>query len=368
MEANEAALLRECMALARRGSGAVEPNPIVGALVVKDGEIVGKGFHASFGGPHAEIAALREAGARAAGADLYVSLEPCCTHGKTPPCTEAIIAARLRRVVFGAVDPNPRHAGRAQAILARAGIEAIGPALDPDCRDLIAPFARYVRGRRPFVLAKWAQTLDGKIATSTGESQWITGLAARARSHEERARADGIMVGINTVLRDDPALTVRHVEGKNPHRFVVDTELKMPLLAKLLNDGAAPVTIFASEAAAMARGSKYSARGAKVATAPLGPDGRIDLGQMMEWLRTNGIHRLMVEGGPRLIGSMLSKRLIDRVMTFTAPKLLGDAQALSALAGEAAPTLADAQTLADASIEQVGPDWLVTGRLEKDVY
>jgi diaminohydroxyphosphoribosylaminopyrimidine deaminase / 5-amino-6-(5-phosphoribosylamino)uracil reductase len=366
-DADAAVYLRECVELARRGTGGVEPNPTVGALVVKDGEVVGRGFHATYGGPHAEVEALKEAGERARGAAVYVSLEPCCTHGKTPPCTDALIAAGVKSVIFGTHDPNPRHAGRAAAILQRAGIDAAGPALDDECRALIAPFAAYLRGTRPFVVAKWAQTLDGKIATSTGMSQWISCEASRRRAHLERARSDGVMVGVNTVIRDDPQLTVRLVKGKNPHRFVVDTELKTPYFAKLLRDNEGPVTIFASAETAATRGIKYAGHGVHVVPAPVAPDGRVDLGLMLEWLRTNGIHRLLVEGGPRLLGAMLSKKLVDRVMAFTAPKLLGDAQGLSAFAGDAAPTLELAHPIEGFVAEASGDDWLLTGRLKKEI-
>ena len=230
-------LMDECLALAERGRGRVEPNPMVGALVVRDGQVCGRGWHRRLGGAHAEIAALEDAGEAARGATMLVSLEPCCTEGRTPACTQAIVKAGIARVVVAAIDPNPRHGGLGLKRLREAGVvveELEGPGAQR-ARQLIEPFRKYITGRLPFVVAKWAQTLDGRLATHSGHSQWITSDVARTRAHEERARADGILVGIGTVLTDDPSLTTRLVEGRSPRRFVLDPHGKIPLDARVFD-------------------------------------------------------------------------------------------------------------------------------------
>jgi diaminohydroxyphosphoribosylaminopyrimidine deaminase / 5-amino-6-(5-phosphoribosylamino)uracil reductase len=361
-------LMRECFTLARQGAGAVEPNPQVGALVVRDGEIVGRGWHRQYGGAHAEIEALRDAGDRARGADVYVSLEPCSTHGKTPPCTEALVRAQVRRVIYGTSDPNPAHAGAGLHVLAAAGIAIAGPILEGAARSLIAPFMSYLAGRRPWVLAKWAQSLDGKIATSAGESQWITGEEARRRSHLERARADGILVGVGTVLADDPELTVRLAPPLRPLcRFVLDTHLRTPPIAKLATSGAAPTVIFATREAIAAREAAFDARRVELIAITSGPDGRLDLGAVLEWLRRRGTHRLLVEGGPRVLGSFVAARAIDRVHVYVAPKILGDAGARSAIDGPLLARLAGALDCEPLALETCGPDALLSAAVRKIV-
>lgn len=353
---------------AKRGRGNVEPNPMVGAVLVREGDILVEGFHRSFGGPHAEIDVLRavpEATAR--GAHIYVTLEPCSTHGKTPPCHEALIRAGIRRVYYGTVDPNPAHAGRGLDELKRAGIEVIGPILEAECRALLADFTRYLTGSRPYVVAKWAQTLDGRTATRTGASQWISGDESRRRAHEERARADGILVGIGTVLADDPSLTTRLVNGKSPRRFCLDTELRIPASAKILGDGLAETTIFAAEDVCLARqaGWKSSAR---LCPLPRSQDGGLDLSAMLEALRKMGVNRLMVEGGPHVLGRMIAEHHVDRLLVLVAPKLIGDAAAVPALAGPQLLHLADATPIHEFTSNLMGSDLMISGSLAKGKY
>lgn len=356
-------LMAEALDLARRGRGSVEPNPMVGAVVVRDGEIVARGYHRSYGGPHAEIEALAAAGDAAAGADVYVTLEPCTSFGKTPPCADALIAAGVARVVFATADPDPRHRGAAVEVLRGAGVDVIeGPRSDA-ADALLEPFRRYCEGSLPFVLAKWASTLDGRIAARTGDSKWITGEEARILAHEERARADAILVGIGTVLADDPALTTRHVEGASPRRIVVDPNLRTPPTARVLSEeGGALILTAAVEAEPRER---LEAAGATLIDVPRLDGVGLDLIHALAELRRLGVGRLLVEGGGRTLGGLVSAKLVDRVQVHIAPRLLGDAAGVAALSGAALETIADATDLEDVRIDHAGRDIIISGELTK---
>ncbi len=361
-------LVHECLDLAERGRGLVEPNPMVGALVLRDGAVCGRGWHGRLGGPHAEVAALAEAGAAARGATLLVSLEPCCTEGRTPACTQAIVAAGIAKVVVAAVDPNPRHGGLGLKRLREAGLDVEmleGPAANR-ARRMIEPFAKYITGRLPFVVAKWAQTLDGRLATHAGHSQWITSKEARARAHEERARADGILVGIGTVIADDPALTTRLAEGPSPRRFVLDPHGKIPLEARVFEPETGGVTVIVREDLKASRRRALAARGAWLMELP--PRDELDLADVLAGIRAAGIGRLMVEGGPRLLGRLLGQRLADRVLVHMAPKLLLDGQGRTLDAVRPVPTMDQALLLHEVTWAPAGPDMILSAVLEKSCY
>jgi len=352
------------LSLARRGEGRTRPNPAVGALVVADGLVVGEGFHPAAGQPHAEIFALRQAGELARGADLYVTLEPCSHHGRTGPCADAVIAAGIARVFVGTGDPNPQVCGRGIERLRAAGIEVQVGIREAECRRLIAPFAKHVTTGRPLVTLKSAITLDGKTATATGDSQWISGPASRLQVHRLRDRVDAILVGVGTVLHDDPQLTTRLPEGgRNPLRVVVDSKLLISDRAKLLLDlDAAPTLIATTSQARSARIDALRQTGVEVLVLD-GPDGRVDLVALLEELGRREVQHLLLEGGSGLNNAMLRDSLIDRVMIFIAPKLVGGNDGFGIFSGAGVSRLADALTLTDVRSSRFEDDILIEGEV-----
>jgi diaminohydroxyphosphoribosylaminopyrimidine deaminase/5-amino-6-(5-phosphoribosylamino)uracil reductase len=375
--------LRAALRLARRGYGTTSPNPMVGAVLVQAGRVIGRGWHRRAGEPHAEIEALRDAKKRGhspRGATLYVTLEPCSTHGRTPPCTQAIIDAGIRRVVVGAADPNPRHAGKGFPILGRAGIEVVtlhGCAGDPaaqrlatECIALNEVFNHWIVQRTPFVIVKAAMTLDGKIATASGQSQWITGEQARACGMNLRQGCDAILAGVNTILADDPSLTVRHqrkdgswAATKPLRRFVLDTHARTPLTAKVVADAAAALTtIVVGPKAANSRVAALSRR-VQVLTAPL-TGSVIDLRWLLNQLGASGISSLLVEGGGEVNASFLLGGLAQRVAFFYAPKVLGGRDARKGVAGEGAKDWSEVINLRDLQWRQLGEDLFLTARTD----
>ena len=392
--------MRLALRLARRAFGATSPNPMVGAVLVKRGEIIGRGWHHRAGEPHAEIEALRDAGRRGfnpKGATLYVTLEPCSTHGRTPPCTEAIIAAGIKHVVVGATDPNPRHRGRAFKILRRAGIAVTPGILADECARLNESFNHWIAHRTPFVTVKAAMTLDGKIATASGESKWITGPLARAYAMKRRQGADAILVGINTILADNPSLTVRPptAQGrraaaadrnrKRLRRIVLDSMARTPREARIVTDEDAELTtVVVSERAPRQRVAALSklvkvlvapvARkvGRVVANAPPSQKGmppaedsqpRLDLRWLLKQLGREQVTSLLVEGGGEVNASFLLQGLAHRVAFFYAPKLLGGRDSLKGVAGQGARTLAETVNLTELEWRRLEPDWLLTARV-----
>jgi diaminohydroxyphosphoribosylaminopyrimidine deaminase/5-amino-6-(5-phosphoribosylamino)uracil reductase len=391
--------MRQAVGLARRGCGTTSPNPAVGAVLMKGGKLIGRGWHRRAGGPHAEIEALRDAqkhGHNPRGATLFVTLEPCCTQGYTPPCTDAIVAAGIKRVVVGTMDPNPKHSGRAFKILKRAGITVTrwsGVADKPrpgsrgrsphqtladECTRLNEAFNHWIVHHTPFVTVKAAMTLDGKIATASGESKWITGEAARACGMKLRQGADAILVGINTILADDPILTVRTKmeDGrwkmtKPVRRIVLDSMGRTPLKAKVVSDKHAPLTtIVVSKSAPKNRLAALASR-VNVLVAPavrsstLDPrlSTRIDLRWLMRKLGAENVTSLLVEGGGEVNASFLLGGLAQRVAFFYAPKILGGRDSRKAVAGEGAQSLAEAIQLRDVEWKRLGPDLLLTARV-----
>ena len=356
--------LAEALAAARWAEGRSNPNPPVGAVVVKAGNVVGRGWTAPPGGPHAEVVALDAAGVEADGATLYVTLEPCTFHGRTPPCTTAIRAAGIRRVVWAARDVDPRMGAGATALLAQDGVATdYLPSAAAD--ELVAPFRSRVERGRPLVTAKWAMSLDGRIATRTGDSRWITGPAARRRVHELRDRVDAIMVGVGTVLADDPALTVRLMEHwrpvRQPLRVVVDSHGRTPLHAQILAPALGGTTVIVSIDPPAAWRAAVEARGVEVLLLPPRA-GRIHLAALLEALAERGVTHLLAEGGATLLGALTDERLIDRVWAFVAPKLIGGSGAPGPLGGAGAGTMAATISVAVDAIETIDNDVLITGR------
>ena len=370
--------MKEALALAERGRGWVEPNPMVGAVVVRGGAMVGRGWHGRFGGPHAEINALDDAGpdaiSNASDLTMVVTLEPCAHTGKTPPCTDALIRAGVPRVVVAMVDPNPAVAGKGITQLRNAGIEVVVGVCEDQARRLNEPFVKRMTTGRPWVIAKWAQTLDGKIATATGDSKWISNDASRRHVHELRARVDAVVAGVGTVIADDPRLTARDVEvRRTARRVVVDRDLRTPIDAKITTCDQAPTT-FVTRAAAMNREAKKVAawreRGVDFFTmesetgqTTSSHGNRLPLGPMLDHLaEAYDATNVLVEGGAGLIGSLLDQDLVDQVLTFIAPKLVGDAAALDALTGLSCETIASARTLVLRDVARFGDDVMVDYR------
>ena len=358
--------MREALALAEHGRGFTSPNPAVGAVLVKAGRVIGRGYHRQAGKPHAEIEALRNA-ARAGnsfkGATLYITLEPCCTHGRTPPCTDAILAAGVRRVVVGATDPNPKHAGRGLRVLKRHGLEVNAGVLRDEATRLNEAFNHWIVHRTPFVTVKSALTLDGRIATAAGDSKWITGPAARRHAmHNFRRNADAILVGISTILADDPSLTYRGpgARRKSWRRIVLDSRARTPLTAGVVADADASRTLIVVAAGAPAERVEALQKRVTVVEAPA-PRGRIDLKWLLEQLGGEGVTSLLVEGGGEVNAAFLEAGLVQRVAFYYAPKILGGGASRPAVGGQGAGSLAAATDLTDVEYLPLGRDWLITG-------
>jgi len=343
--------------LALGGEGGVNPNPLVGAVVVKDGEVVGQGYHRACGGPHAEAYALEEAGERARGATLYVTLEPCCHHGKTPPCVERIATAGIARVVIPCIDPNPLVNGNGVRRLREAGIEVEVGVLEERARRLNEIFFHFITTGRPFVELKLAMSLDGRIATRTGDSHWISGEASRVLVHRLRRRLAAVLVGVGTVISDDPALTVRRVLGRNPLRVVLDGEGRMPLDARLLREEGR--TVVATSRMPAEREAGLTRAGAAVWRLPDG-GGRVDLAALLGRLGREGIDSVLVEGGGETAAAFLEAGLVDRVCFFLAPLLLGGKAAVAAVGGLGSERVADGIRLDGVEVTRVGEDVLYT--------
>ncbi|MEW6582308.1 MAG: bifunctional diaminohydroxyphosphoribosylaminopyrimidine deaminase/5-amino-6-(5-phosphoribosylamino)uracil reductase RibD [Actinomycetota bacterium] len=362
----ERELLDLARGLAERSRGHTSPNPLVGAVVVRDGRVVGQGHHERAGGPHAEVVALRDAGEAARGATVVCTLEPCSHHGRTPPCCDALVAAGVARVVIGSMDPLEERRGRGARILAEAGIEvAVADGADADaCREMNAAFLTWAVTGRPLVTLKLATSLDGKVATATGESQWISGPASRALVHRWRAESDAVAVGIGTALADDPLLTARDVDGEvtPPRRVVFDSAARLPAASALVRGARdIPVTVVCGPAAPPAAVDALAAAGVEVLRGPADPVARIGWG--LDRLGEAAVQSLLVEGGAGLAAAFLAAGAVDRVAWFVAPILIGGTGAPGAIGDPGAGTLAAAPRLAGTRWEQVGDDMLVTGRL-----
>ncbi len=367
--------MRMALRLAGRGYGRTSPNPMVGAVLVRGGRVIGCGWHRAAGQPHAEIEALldaRKRGENPKGATIHVTLEPCCTHGRTPPCTDALIAAGIKRVVAGAIDPNPKHAGRGFKILKKAGVrvQRAEEKIQAECTELNEAFNHWIVRGTPWVTVKAAMTLDGKIATATGESKWITGEAARAHGMKLRQGSDAILVGVNTILADDPSLTVRIKPAKAMRRIVLDSQARTPLTAKVVIDEQAAMTTVVVGTDAPKQRVAALAKRVKVLVAPRakalsrkGATAKIDLRWLLKRLGKEHVTSLLVEGGGEVNASFLLGGLAQRVAFFYAPKILGGRDARKAVAGEGAKSLSEVIELQDIRWRRVGQDLLLEAKI-----
>jgi len=354
--------MRLALKLAQKGRGFVSPNPLVGALIVKDGQIIGRGYHQRYGDHHAEVNAFQDAGKNVAGATLYVTLEPCCHKGKTPPCVDSILEHKIKRVIIGAVDSNPLVSCQGINYLQSKGIEVITGILEQECRKLNEVFFHYMETGLPFVTLKYAQTLDGRIATATGQSKWISSPAAIKFAHRLRAEHDAILVGSGTVLQDNPELTVRHVRGRNPLRVIVDSKLEIPLQAKILAVTAQAQTLIATTKKADDHQFKqFQDRGAEIITVAADKNGNVDLKKLLKILAAKNISSVLVEGGAKIITSILRNNLSNRLITIISPKILGEG--ISAVGDLHITSLASAKKLFIKKIKKIGSDIMIDSRL-----
>ena len=355
--------MKRAIQLARKGVGKTSPNPAVGCVIVKDGAIIGEGWHRKAGTPHAEVHALRQAGSAASGADVFVTLEPCCHSGKTPPCSSALIAAGVRRVVAAMADPNPLVSGGGLRALNDAGIMVECGLLESQARALNHPFIKHITTGLPHVLYKCAMTLDGKIASVTGDSRWISCEASRTFVHRLRSRCDAVMVGVDTIIADDPQLTVRHVKGRNPVRIIVDSNLRTPESVRVLCDTDADKTIIATVAVDQEAHRRYLQSGASVLVCN-SRDGRVDLGDLLRKLGDMRIQSILLEGGSRLAGEALQQGLIDEFLLFYATKIIGS-DGFSPFAMTGITSMEQAFRLTTIGLRRIGPDFVINAVPEK---
>lgn len=358
--------MRLAMQLAGNAIGRTSPNPLVGAVIVKDNRVVGCGWHRKAGTPHAEVHALNQAGELAQGADVYVTLEPCAHYGKTPPCAKALVEAKVKNVYGGLLDVNPKVAGKGFKILEDAGIHVEYGFLQDELRKQNEVFFKWIEHKKPFVVLKAAMTLDGKIATATGQSKWITNETSRAYGYKLRDIYDGIMVGINTVIEDNPMLTARVDGGKNPIRIVVDSSLKIDINANVVQDKSAKTIIATTDKADKDKILKLQAQDVDVIVVDKDENDKVDIEKLLDILGQQNICSILVEGGATLSGSFVAKKLVDKVYFFIAPKIIGGKEAKTPVAGTGILNLQEALTLKDIQIEKLEEDILIIGRVDKD--
>lgn len=352
-----AAFMREALRLARKGVGRTSPNPAVGAVVVRSGRVVGRGFHRAAGQPHAEVEALREAGSAARGADLYVTLEPCDHRARTGPCTEAILEAGISRVAYAMEDPNPRVSGRGAKRLREAGLDVRGGLLSGEAFELNRGYCRWIVSGRPFVILKLAVSLDGQIAAATGESRWITGEKARGIVHRMRFGVDAVLVGGETARKDDPLLTSRLPGGRSPKRVVLTARPSELVRNRLFGPGGGEVIVACPSRVPARETGPVEALGARVLRLP-SRGGKIRAGDLLSALGSEGITSLLVEGGGKTAGWLAAEGAVDRYVVFVAPLLLGEG--IRAVSGWACRAPASGKRLAFASVRRVGPDLMLT--------
>lgn len=358
--------MRLAMQLAGNAIGRTSPNPLVGAVIVKDNRVVGCGWHRKAGTPHAEVHALNQAGELAQGADVYVTLEPCAHYGKTPPCAKALVEAKVKNVYGGLLDVNPKVAGKGFKILEDAGIHVEYGFLQDELRKQNEVFFKWIEHKKPFIVLKAAMTLDGKIATATGQSKWITNETLRAYGYKLRDIYDGIMVGINTVIEDNPMLTARVDGGKNPIRIVVDSSLKIDINANVVQDKSAKTIIATTDKADKDKILKLQAQDVDVIVVDKDKNDKVDIEKLLDILGQQNICSILVEGGATLSGSFVAKKLVDKVYFFIAPKIVGGKEAKTPVAGTGILNLQEALALKDIQIEKLEEDILIIGRVDKD--
>lgn len=359
--------MRLAMELAKKGCGFTSPNPMVGAVIVKDGKIIGQGWHERYGQAHAERNALASCKESPRGATIYVTLEPCCHHGKQPPCTDAIIETGIRRVVVGSKDPNPLVAGKGIEILRKHGIEVTEHVLREECDKINEVFFHYITTGRPFVVMKYAMTLDGKIAAYTGASKWITGEIARDHVQTQRHRHRGIMVGVETVIRDDPLLTCRMEGGKNPIRIICDTNLRTPMESQIVKTAGQVPTILATCCTDQEKHRQYEEAGCVILCVDK-KDGHLDLWQLVEKLGEEKIDSILLEGGGTLNWSALRSGIVQKVQAYIAPKLLGGQTAKTPVEGQGVISPDLAFYLKNSTVERLGEDILIESEVVSDVH
>jgi len=358
--------MERALALAKKGVGHVNPNPLVGAVIVKDDIVIGEGYHECYGDAHAEVNAFKNCRESPAGATMYVTLEPCSHYGRTPPCVDAIIEKKIARVVIGSVDPNPLVAGRSVTKMKEIGIEVEIGVLERECNELNTIFFHYITHKKPYVVMKYAMTADGKIATRTGKSKWITGEKARKRVHEDRNLHTGIMVGVGTVIADDPMLDCRLEEGRNPIRILCDTTLRTPITARVIQTASEIPTILATTCADIAKHRPYLDQGCQIMVVSE-HDGTIDLKRLMMQLGEAGIDSILLEGGATLNASALKADIVQKVQTYIAPKLFGGASAPTPVAGLGVDHPDQAYLLKNSKTTILGEDILIESEVEKRV-
>ena len=358
--------MRLAMQLAGNAIGRTSPNPLVGAVIVKDNRVVGCGWHRKAGTPHAEVHALNQAGELAQGADVYVTLEPCAHYGKTPPCAKALVEAKVKNVYGGLLDVNPKVAGKGFKILEDAGIHVEYGFLQDELRKQNEVFFKWIEHKKPFIVLKAAMTLDGKIATATGQSKWITNETSRVYGYKLRDIYDGIMVGINTVIEDNPMLTARVDGGKSPIRIVVDSSLRIDINANVVQDKSAKTIVATTDKADKDKILKLQAQDVDVIVVDKDEDDKVDIEKLLDILGQQNICSILVEGGATLSGSFVAKKLVDKVYFFIAPKIVGGKEAKTPVAGTGILNLQEALALKDIQIEKLEEDILIIGRVDKD--
>ena len=360
---NDVDYMKLALQLAQKGCGWTAPNPMVGAVLVKDGQIIGQGWHKKYGQPHAERNALASCRADPRGAVMYVTLEPCCHYGKQPPCVDAILESGIRRVVVGSGDPNPLAAGKGIAVLRAHGVEVTENILREECDGLNKVFFHYITTKRPFVSMKYAMTMDGKIAAYTGASKWVTGETARNHVQQQRHQFRGIMVGVGTILTDDPLLTCRMENGRNPIRIICDTHLRTPLQAQVIVTAKQVPTIVATCCCDPEKLMPYQQAGCRIFCLKE-KNGHIDLIQLMEQLGQEQIDSVLLEGGGTLNWAALESGIVQQVQAYIAPKLLGGKDAKTPVEGMGVPSPDAAFRLKNSRLEELGEDFLIESEVE----
>lgn len=348
--------------LAKKGSGFVSPNPMVGAVIVKNNKIIAEGYHHQYGAEHAEIDAFNNATVDVIGADMYVTLEPCAHYGKTPPCAHKIVENKIKRVYVGLLDPNPLVSGKGIDILKNSGIEVITGMQEEKCRELNSIFLKFITTKTPYVIMKTAMTLDGKISTYTGDSKWVSCEESRKFTHHLRHSIRGIMVGINTVLSDDPTLTCRIDNGRNPVKIIVDSTLKIPINAKVIDNNCIIAT---TENIDYDRKNRIEELGAKVLIINKDENNKINLKELMTKLGAMNIDSILLEGGGTLNYSALENNIVDKVISFVSPKIIGGINAKTPVEGNGIPQMANAIDLKNIKVKNIGSDILIYGDIKE---
>ncbi len=354
--------MKRALQLASKGRRFVSPNPMVGAVIVRDGRIVGEGYHERYGQAHAEVNALQAAGDASHGATIYVTLEPCCHQGKTPPCAQALLDSGVARVVIGSKDPNPLVNGKGIHFLQAKGLQVKVGVLESYCRQLNEAYFHYITTGKPLITLKMAQTLDGRIATSTGHSKWITSEDARVMAHRLRSRHDAVLVGIGTVLADDPQLSVRHVRGPSPRRIILDSRLRVPLDATMLSDKNPHLTILVTtSAASKEKINRITERGVQVLVLPENELGWVNPDALWKKMAEMGITSVLVEGGSTVHTECLKRKNADRMVLFIAPKILGSG--IDAIGDLGIRNINSALTLSEVRMRNFGKDVMIAGKI-----